>query len=799
MIKQISLSQHIKIQLDESKVNESIVNEGLFDKMKSFWSGTASIWGNIKSAVGGESEKGGNKVLDTLKDQMKQMQAAEKDKIKKFQEAKENKLAEKIKAKYALKKQQMSLKWDKKIKEQQSIGNKYKEEANFFSKTTRIYSDSEMKAIEARLDNDFTEADPASVPTGAAKVRENMMLLLRKEDGTLRTDEELKTFVQNEGKEIWKEFNNGVEANADDIRATLESGGFQEYMAEVAADAADRAQLDNDINDADDRHKLCEGTETSLKKYKEVKDKYKEAKAAVDKFGDADEIDDSNANDLLKGAFNETDSPEDVKAKLKSMGLSDEQVDQVCAGRATASAIKGELDLSSLTSEQRSSIISSMNAAKQAAISKLDSNPNPDDPESNGYAALSEEDRNAIENARDIIKASHTDENGNVGEINWDTVDTTALEEEAKAEKETAKKKLTELQDKKADLEAAEAAKQQAAKEAHETVKQRGELKELKDTDAYKDAVKAQDPDLNAGEIKKEVNGKQVRGFEDANGKFHPIPDIGDEEGYKKYEEERMIALAAKPLKGSPVIKKQSDGTYTATYPDGTEETGLSKEDAAKKFAEAERDRKERNDIEEGKKMVAERLKKMTADEYNKLKKKADDGDESARALMKVYDKAVNDEDFFKDSSTISQKLADDAKKNIENSEIDFDYRKDGREEESNKEDDADSDEDNEDGTKKKLRDLDDTDVKDENGNPMKNPAKEYHQKTYKRGDKSFTTKSYYDKDGKNPISAKEYKERVEKFKAAYKKKNESSLSQHIANLVENKSRIKSITLSIKY
>ena len=801
MIKQISLSQHIKYQLNEDVIDKDMINEGLFDKMKSFWSGTASIWGNLTSAVGGGESGGKNKVLDALKSQMKELKDEEKKKMKDFQDAKENKLVEKVKAKYALKKKQMSLKWDKKIKEQNSLKDRYKSEASFFGKSNRIYSDSEMKAIEARLDADFTEIDPDAAPTGAAKIRENMSLLLRKEDGTLRSEQELKKFIKGKGASIWKDFNVTMEENQGDIMKALESGGYKDYIKEVAADAIDRQAIDRDMSEQEERKTLCENTESALAKYSEMREKYKKAKEDVGKFGD-EEITDSNAADLLKNCFSETDTPEDVTAKLKSMGLSEEQINQVTGARATASAIKDELDLSSLTDDERSAIITAMKTAKQSAESKLAEYPNPNDEESNAYQTLSEEDKRAIETAKNAIRAAQADENG---EVNDDDIDfdnypaesIQSLQEEAKAEKEAASKKINELQQKKDDYDSEEAAKQQHAKEVHETVKQRGELGELKNTDEYKAAAKEIDPDLNPGEIKKEVDGKKVRGFEDADGNFHQIPDVSDEEGYKKYEEERKMALAAKPLKGTPVLKKQEDGTYTATYPDGTEETGLSKADAAKKLIEAETARKERTEIEEGKKMVADKLKKMTAKEFNELKEKADNGDKSAKALMKVYDSAVNDEDFFKDAGSISQSLVDSAKKNIEGSEIDFDYRKEGREDEQ----DADNDEDIDDGNggKKKLKDLDDTDVKDEKGNPLKNPAKEYHKKTYKRGDKTFTTKSYYDSDGKNPISPKEYNERVEKFKTAYKKKNESSLSTYITNLVENKNKIKSIKLSITF
>ena len=61
-------------------------------------------------------------------------------------------------------------------------------------------------------------------------------------------------------------------------------------------------------------------------------------------------------------------------------------------------------------------------------------------------------------------------------------------------------------------------------------------------------------------------------------------------------------------------------------------------------------------------------------------------------------------------------------------------------------------------------------DEQDEKGNSKKDPKKVWKPKTYKRGNKTFRTKSYYNKKG-DSISAKEYKERVAKYN---KQKNES-------------------------
>lgn len=87
----------------------------------------------------------------------------------------------------------------------------------------------------------------------------------------------------------------------------------------------------------------------------------------------------------------------------------------------------------------------------------------------------------------------------------------------------------------------------------------------------------------------------------------------------------------------------------------------------------------------------------------------------------------------------------------------------------------------------------DDSDMEDESDNEedrkKQDPHKVWRRKTYKRGDKTFKTKSYYNKKG-NSISAKEFKEKVRAYNQS---QSSSSLSAYIANLNENKQSIRHI------
>lgn len=78
--------------------------------------------------------------------------------------------------------------------------------------------------------------------------------------------------------------------------------------------------------------------------------------------------------------------------------------------------------------------------------------------------------------------------------------------------------------------------------------------------------------------------------------------------------------------------------------------------------------------------------------------------------------------------------------------------------------------------------DLEDDEV-DDKGNSKKDPRKIYKRRSYKRGNKTFKTKSYYDKKG-NSISAKDFKEKVANFKKSKKQKDENF---NISNFLKDK------------
>ena len=80
--------------------------------------------------------------------------------------------------------------------------------------------------------------------------------------------------------------------------------------------------------------------------------------------------------------------------------------------------------------------------------------------------------------------------------------------------------------------------------------------------------------------------------------------------------------------------------------------------------------------------------------------------------------------------------------------------------------------------------DLEDDEVDDKgNSTGKKDPRKIYKRRTYKRGDKTFKTKSYYDKKG-NSITSEEFKKKLANFENSNKQKDEKF---NISNFLKDK------------
>jgi hypothetical protein len=227
-----------------------------------------------------------------------------------------------------------------------------------------------------------------------------------------------------------------------------------------------------------------------------------------------------------------------------------------------------------------------------------------------------------------------------------------------------------------------------------------------------------------------------------------------------------------------------------------------------KKYSDAKSSLKEGEDIldnEDVKKAVDENIKKQKEDldkkiaeqdkiisDYNSKKNEADKTNEPKKGEEPKEDpkkgeepkedpKKGEKENSFEDEDGYVYKkdgdkytMTDEKGQEIEIKKEDFEKAK-----EKAVDDEKEGDErtDNDD-------DLEDDEVDDKgNSTGKKDPRKIYKRRTYKRGDKTFKTKSYYDKKG-NSISAKDFKEKVANFEKSNKQKDESF---NISNFLKGK------------
>lgn len=379
-------------------------------------------------------------------------------------------------------------------------------------------------------------------------------------------------------------------------------------------------------------------------------------------------------------------------------------------------------------------------------------------------------------------------------------------------------------------------------KEEEETIIQMGELG---NSDAYRDLkeeinIASKKDERAPGEIKK--GGKL--GYEDPTGKFIERPTKMEGDALDEYNNGLNASLAVGPKQESPEeeekIKIKLDGEELKYYKVGADgkEVEASKDDYIKQQLDGEL-RARANAIRTEKLNKAKGL-------LNKLDVSGENDEDKAKAMeeaikqLKPEEKAfleaiassnnqdeilksagIKSEDMDKykgllDESGLKKSSDENKSKDSENEtggssnkeefedgfEIEGEngvkyikkdgkyYMKDGDEEEEvpfdewKKEVDNNTEGEASEGDEK-TDDLED-EAEDEESKKRQDPAKVWKHGTYKRGNKTFKSKSYVNKKG-DKISAKEYQKKVEAYKKSSGQSNESS-SFVKANLLEHES-----------
>ena len=233
------------------------VNEG-FD-------GFAKLFGSIGSIFGILSGEKENPITAELKKQMADRKKANETRLKDLKKSKEAAMLEKLRASAKAKERQLDLRNQDKINRYNALSQKFKRQGDVLSKTFSRFSDSELDAMEKRMESDYDALAGQTIPEGIEKARNIMIRILRDENGNLR--ENIQDYVKGEGKELFQELNDSLGTHFDDITKAMKDPAFKEVIDQWVSDSVDKTQL------AGNKSKLEEEKANLLKLYKVLRRK----------------------------------------------------------------------------------------------------------------------------------------------------------------------------------------------------------------------------------------------------------------------------------------------------------------------------------------------------------------------------------------------------------------------------------------------------------------------------------------------------------------------------------------------
>lgn len=779
----MELQEYIQLELRYS----ANVNEGLFGG-----NGIFGIFSAFFHKAG--DKKNDDPIAEAMKTAQEQRQAAIEDKIKSTQDELKRALAEKIKAHSQEEINRITIEKNKKVEALKSVQARYKREQAFWkSNKQALTMDQRMsmlKKTDDMLDGIRKSASPEEMDN-ASRLTAIMHKYALKPDGTpWKDDEEFQKALDADGGKIRKEIDEAHKAagrtfkmeNAkltdlfrdvyDETASSVQTEGEAETLADQRADFDDKKQDAIAYLDAKEARKKAQDELDQAEKdaalMKEPFDKrfaqFLKDNVEDPEDGEHPEVDMDALNAKWKELYGVNLPKEITKDKISYNleGLKDgsKTMEKILSrDNVPADDLKSFQEQVADDGEQTKAATAAYNKKIGAAQTKLDKTPDPDDTTDS-----------RINRGKELVSDKDHPE--------WSSKEAINAADDALKAKE---KEVKDIQNKR---EAAIKAAQEQQKIADEQLKSD---KEAKDDPKLAEKIK----DLTAGcetgdTIGKNDKGKLVPGYYDEDGKFIPKPEIepGDEEGLKKYTQERDAVLMKTngDVKGQDVIKdwsKNDDGTYSVTYTDkdGNEQTkkDMSMEDLAVMRAQHNSRAETQAYVDKVKSTTRDELGKIELDKDGKPKLTDEEKKKLSLTTQGVLKKL---EDANGDSKKIEEILKDiegdaagdkklkalgDAFKKSESSSEDKNNTDENDEKDKNNTDDED------DAIDGDERADNDDDLEDESENEedkkKQDPHKVWKQRTYKRGRKTFKTKSFYNKKG-DTITRKEFNEKVKSWKS---------------------------------
>ena len=828
-----SLSKHIQHKIDESySVNEA------FEGIKKFFGSFGAIMAIMspkENAITAELKKNMQTSRDNIKKRLEQLKSS-----------KETAALEKIKASFAAKERQLDLRNLDKVNRNKALANKFKRMGATMKKTTARFTDAELSAWEKRMDDDYMALSGQSLPEGVEKAKQLMTTILRDENGKLRTMDEMKVFIDGKGSGTWAALNDAMGEHMSSIEDAMKHPDFQEVVEQWGDSAQKAEELQGLKTDLTNEETAYKNKKEAVKKAKELNaaakekaDKISSMKSEKENLPDVSNKNNEDIKQALKDSVSslETklvgsdDKNATIIAHLKSMGLPSDMISELESDITNLSidSIKSKID--SLTAENITDIKQSISSKRNeldndisVAEEEFNSMPYPAKKDHAGNSSADLD--NTTKSILNTYEGMSQDERDICGE---NEEKATAFEKDLKTRRSEVEKQINEI-------ETSEKNREKAAQLVHQ------EMNSNSSYEDFKDAIDNATQELAPGEIIKDGKVGYMDYTKDP-AEFVKKPDNMDVDEKEEYTKKAQQSLALSPVPSEEGQKKveKKDGKY---YIDGVEETD--KEKVKKQLITNASIANQKMDIIKAKEDIKTKIVSLSSKSKEEIQKELKDMPESER---KAIESALsNPKEFFKGCDDVNGlqkeiKVAlekEDAKDFIDAMQVDAEkfginktettpqdpptdieeldaddiedgfeikdknddnikyykrdgkfYMKDGEEEveidfnEWKKEIDKHTDwEDNLDD----LEDEDENDGQDEN-KKRQDPHKVWKQRTYKRGNKSFKTKSYYNKKG-NSISKEEFQEKVKAYnrhKESHEDLYESSLSKYIANLLEHK------------
>ena len=780
----MELQEYIQLELRyNSNINEGLLGgNGIFGIFSAFFHKAGD-------------KKNDDPIAEAMKTAQEQRQAAIEDKIKSTQDELKRALAEKIKAHSQEEINRITLEKNKRVEALKSVQARYKREQTFWKNNKQALTMDQrmsmLKKTDDMLDGIRKSASPEEMDN-ASRLAAIMHKYALKPDGTpWKDDEEFQKALDADGGKIRKEIEEAHKAAGrtfkidntklsdlfrdvyDETASAVQTEGEAETLADQRADFDDKKQDAIAYLDAkearkkaeDDLSKAKEDAALMKKPFDERFKQFLNDNVKKSEDGENPEVDKDALNAKWKELYG-VNLPKEIMegdrlaVNIESLKKGVTTAKDILSGdNVSADELESFQKQVEEDGEQTKAANTAYNKKIGAAQAKLDKTPDPDDATDS-----------RINRGKELVNDKDHPE--------WTT------KEAINAADEVLKTKENEVKDIQNKREAAIKAAQEQQKIATDQLKSD---KEAKDDPKLTEKIK----DLTAGcetgdTIGKDEHGNIVPGYYDENGKFIPKPEIepGDEEGLKKYIQERDAVLMKTNgnAKGQDVVKdwsKNDDGTYSVTYTDkdGKEQTkkDMSMEDLAVMRAQHNSRAETQAYVDKVKSTTRDELGKIELDKDGKPKLTDEEKKKLSSTTQDVLKKL---EDANGDSKKIEEILKDiegdaagdkklkalgDAFKKSESSSEDKNNTDGNNEKDKNNTDDED------DAIDGDERTDNDDDLEDESENDedkkKQDPHKIWKQRTYKRGKKTFKTKSFYNKKG-DTITRKEFNEKVKSWKS---------------------------------